>query len=516
MVSLRAPTEEVESRKPVHVVGVIDRSGSMSGEKLQLCKVTLNFLTTQLKRGDTFSLVTYDNQVKVELRPRVMDSEGKASAQRAIENVVSGGSTNLSGGLFEGVSQTAARAPEDITAVLLLTDGHANHGITDVDGILSGLEGCLHSVAPAKPTVFSFGYGPDHNADLLRAVADKGNNGQYYFVETNEDVAQAFADCLGGLTSVAGQNVKLSLRAAQGAAIKRVLTKYATRQPDAATAEVSLNDMYTDEERDILVVLALPALASPQHAPAPILEAGMECFHVAKSRLERLPPALAMVSRPAADLAAQAKIHVAVDKHYNRFKAAEAMDAAAEAARRGDLARGRMLVQRAKMEIADSVSREDALCMEMCEDLDECAEGMEDDCSYEAFGGKMMNCASASHWNQRACSRDVSAAYAQKKGVARKKKGGYATKSKKQSMQSMMDIMAIKSASPSNIPSPVAEEQQVQSALWDSSSSAGSRGSSSSLGAPDTAAPKMKKGKKSRSGSFTRGARKIAGKVFGA
>ena len=52
--------------------------------------------------------------------------------------------------------------------------------------------------------VFTFGFGTDHDADMLRSIADAGN-GLYYFLDDVDSIPESFCDCLGGLLSVAAQ-----------------------------------------------------------------------------------------------------------------------------------------------------------------------------------------------------------------------------------------------------------------------------------------------------------------------
>ena len=52
--------------------------------------------------------------------------------------------------------------------------------------------------------VFTFGYGGEHDADLLRAVGEAGN-GLFYYIDNADSIPESFCDCLGGLLSVAAQ-----------------------------------------------------------------------------------------------------------------------------------------------------------------------------------------------------------------------------------------------------------------------------------------------------------------------
>ena len=52
--------------------------------------------------------------------------------------------------------------------------------------------------------VFTFGYGSEHDTDLLHALASAGN-GLFYYIDNKDSIPESFCDCLGGLLSVAAQ-----------------------------------------------------------------------------------------------------------------------------------------------------------------------------------------------------------------------------------------------------------------------------------------------------------------------
>jgi len=116
------------------------------------------------------------------------------------------GCTNLSAGLGY-VNEVCAESTLK-TGLLILTDGHANRGVTDANA-LRGIVGGLR----ARNTNLSLScvaYGDTHNADLLRSLAEDAQ-GAYTIVRSIEDTAMAFGDTLGGLMSCAFQNVELDV-----------------------------------------------------------------------------------------------------------------------------------------------------------------------------------------------------------------------------------------------------------------------------------------------------------------
>ncbi|OQR83458.1 hypothetical protein THRCLA_10936, partial [Thraustotheca clavata] len=257
---ITAPACDENERKPIDLVVVLDRSGSMAGNKLTLCKKTMEFLAKELSAQDRVALVSYDTYVTTDLRLTKMTPEGKSLLASRVNAIQAGSCTNLSGGLLAGLDeiQQPRRAdngePNPVQSVLLLTDGLANEGISSKSGLVNMLEGALSK----NVSLFTFGYGSDHDADLLRQLSDLGR-GSYYFVQSLDGVSLAFADCLGGLLSVVAQNIKVEIVAMS---LNVSITSIKTKRPistikPSAHYEVDLGDMYGQEERDVLVQVTL-------------------------------------------------------------------------------------------------------------------------------------------------------------------------------------------------------------------------------------------------------------------
>merc|ERR1711907_210208 len=166
----------------------------------ELLRGTLRFLVSQLSSNDRFGLVVWDDDVRIQFPVTPMNSKGKEAAVSAIKDVNTRGCTNLSGGLFKAIDEVLedkhVDEPGRSSAVLLFTDGHANRWITDNAQLNDCVRGGLakHN-SVAAPAVFTFGFGSDHDAEMLRGIADEGN-GLYYYIENKEAIPGTFADCL--------------------------------------------------------------------------------------------------------------------------------------------------------------------------------------------------------------------------------------------------------------------------------------------------------------------------------
>eukprot|EP00542_Grammatophora_oceanica_P004234 CAMPEP_0194069514 /NCGR_PEP_ID=MMETSP0009_2-20130614/87679_1 /TAXON_ID=210454 /ORGANISM="Grammatophora oceanica, Strain CCMP 410" /LENGTH=412 /DNA_ID=CAMNT_0038722705 /DNA_START=559 /DNA_END=1793 /DNA_ORIENTATION=+ len=249
-------------RAPVDIGVALDVSGSMSGDKLELCKKTLEMILRQLTPKDTFALVSFSDNAVIEFPSQKMTKEAKASAISKVKSLSTLGSTNISAAIGM-VSQElfSVKNPNEVRSVLLLTDGLANQGITKCSGLVELARNCLSRSGAPPVTMHCFGYGSGHDDSLLRELSTCTLGGSYYFVENDSAVATAFGDALGGILSVVAQNAVLSVTVpevarAQGVKILEVSHEHKMRISDYEY-KVTVGDFYAEESRDVLFLVRL-------------------------------------------------------------------------------------------------------------------------------------------------------------------------------------------------------------------------------------------------------------------
>lgn len=179
---------------PIHLAILLDVSDSMKGERLDAVKRTLRAARTLFQPTDMITLVAFGIDARTVLANHLMSVAGMEEFYKQVEALSTNGCTNLSAGIMRLMETYSSATP--FTAILLLTDGMINQGITTTSGLLSMMGQGL-----AELPAFALGYGADHNRTLLRALATR-SYGSYTYVDSDEVLPIAMGDMLAGLRHV--------------------------------------------------------------------------------------------------------------------------------------------------------------------------------------------------------------------------------------------------------------------------------------------------------------------------
>src|SRR5687768_3111362 len=233
-------------RPPVNIALVIDRSGSMSGDKIVKAREAALEAVRRLSPDDIVALVAYDTTVQT-LIPAQRVGDGRR-LERAISGIEVGGNTALHGGVTRGAAEVR-RHMEDrrfVNRVILLSDGLANVGPSSPEDL--GRFGA--SLVKEGISVTTIGLGLGFNEDLMTRLAQR-SDGNTYFVEHSSDLPRIFAAELGDVLNVVARRIIIEIEFPAGVRPMKFIGRDGMIR--GQRAEFSLNQLYGGQEKFALV-----------------------------------------------------------------------------------------------------------------------------------------------------------------------------------------------------------------------------------------------------------------------
>jgi Ca-activated chloride channel homolog len=251
-VVIRITPPEVDtgaSKRPrLNLSLVLDRSGSMGGEKMLRAREATAYCIDQLLPSDRLSVVIFDSKVEVLIPSQL--AENKAQLKGLLQEVYARNSTALHEAWVRGGMQVSEHLTDGaVNRVVLITDGLANEGLTNVDQIVSQVRGLFDRGVSTS----SIGIGDDFNEDLLIPMANAGG-GNSWHVKTADDMQRIFAVELEGLIAQVAHTVTLGLVPADGVRLADVLNDFEMGE----TGRYKLPNLQAGSPVDVVVQLRIP------------------------------------------------------------------------------------------------------------------------------------------------------------------------------------------------------------------------------------------------------------------
>jgi Ca-activated chloride channel family protein len=207
-----APAEGARGQG-VDLVVVLDRSGSMQGQKLDTARRSLQHLLAGLAERDRFALISYSNGVRKHGDLLPVTERNRALMLSEVAAVAPDGGTNLGAGLASGIGLISeAGRSTNPGRVILISDGLANQGVTDPQAL-----GRMASAAAGREfAVSTVGVGSDFNEFLMTLIADRGA-GSYYYLADPSAFAEVFQKEFFATRSEAATGLVVSVALPEGA-----------------------------------------------------------------------------------------------------------------------------------------------------------------------------------------------------------------------------------------------------------------------------------------------------------
>jgi Ca-activated chloride channel family protein len=237
--------EPSQTRTPVNVAFVIDRSGSMEGERIAQARAAAAMAVSRLDARDIASIVIFDHTVEVLVPARPVADPALFVA--AISQIGVRGDTAIHAGVLTGAAEVARfKDPGRLNRVVLLSDGQANVGPSkpaDFAALGSALLGQGISVS-------TVGLGLGYNEDLMATLARAGD-GNHAFAREPTDLVQIFNKEFDDVLASCAQTVSIDIDLQPGVRAVRALSREGKVEP--AKAQFQLNQVYAATEHYVLL-----------------------------------------------------------------------------------------------------------------------------------------------------------------------------------------------------------------------------------------------------------------------
>ncbi|XP_048529263.1 E3 ubiquitin-protein ligase WAV3-like [Triticum urartu] len=405
------------ARAPIDLVTVLDVSGSMVGSKLALLKQAMGFVVDSLGPADRLCVVSFSSGANRLMRlARMSESDGgKDLAKRAVQSLAAGGGTNIGAALRKAAKVLDDRLHRNaVASVILLSDGQDTYTVprrgrdANYDALVPPsfmYTGAGNRSAP----VHTFGFGTDHDAAAMHTIAE-ATGGTFSFIENEADIQDAFAQCIGGLLSVAVQELRVDIACPQSGVRVRSVNSGCYRSHinvDGRSASIDVGELYADEERRFLLLMDVPRARSTTDVTH-LMQVSCAYRDMVTGRPTNVDGEDALVLRPS--WAVSLERCAEVERERVRLAATDGIAAARAAAERGAHEEAAEILQSGQRAVARSAAARagDSMCVELSRDLQEMSTRVADRRRYELSGRAYMLAGLSSHAQQRATSRQMS------------------------------------------------------------------------------------------------------------
>jgi len=257
VVEITAPklSQQPGARVPLNLAMVIDASGSMSGLPIEAAKAAAAGVIRRLAADDRVSVVSFADDVQVHCDAVLQDAEGRELAVSRTVSMATRGSTNLAAGWLSGcecVARVMESEPRLRNRVVLLSDGHANAGVTD-PAVLERHASELRARGIMSSTI---GIGEGYAPAQLQAIAEQGG-GRMHDAEAPEEIIEILLAELDEVAMTAMENVELRLELPPGVTAEPVGGLPFTR--DGAAVRAVVGALVSEGKRTVVFKVTAPA-----------------------------------------------------------------------------------------------------------------------------------------------------------------------------------------------------------------------------------------------------------------
>lgn len=323
------------ARPAVHLALVLDRSGSMAGDRMARAKAAARGVVERMQDGDVVTVVSFDTATELAVPPTVLGAGSRSSVLAAIDRIALGGDTCVSCGI-EHAMRELGRSASGPTRMIVLSDGKTNHGVRDADGLRALATGC-GSRGVAVTTV---GMGLDYEEDKLAAIAE-ASNGRHHFVESAGSLSALFEAEAESLAATLATDASIDVTLREGVRLVRVLDR--DHETTGSRLTVSLGALALGETKTVLIELEISTAA---RGSRPVADVALSYAEVGDTPA-RLDGSIGVVI----DGVGQAALDPVVQARLERSRTSTALEEANALLRKGQAAAARARIERRERQL---------------------------------------------------------------------------------------------------------------------------------------------------------------------
>jgi Ca-activated chloride channel family protein len=331
--------EETVERPPLNIGLVLDRSGSMAGQKIEYVRQAATYAVEQLLSTDRVSVTIYDDVIETIIPS--MCAVDKASIIRKIRRIYDRGRTALHAGWVQGGIQVSQHlSSKHLNRIILLSDGLANVGEINPDVIASD----VHGLAERGVSTTTMGIGREYNEDLMEVMARSGD-GNYYYIRSPDQLPSIFGIEMQGLMATMGNDVTLDIKPLAGVQIVELLNRLETND----NGQYRMPNLLFEQPVLVVARLKVPALDQTSE----LCKVYLSWHEPKQGTRSDCEASLELSAVPSAELEAY-ECNIEVRQHVALLMAARAREKSVELVARGDYEAARLLLDKTRQDMLNN------------------------------------------------------------------------------------------------------------------------------------------------------------------
>ncbi len=248
-----------QSAPPLNLAIVVDRSGSMKGERIARAIDAGVGIVERMRDGDTLSVVDFDTTAEVVVPPTQLSPRNRSSVEVGIRGIRIGGDTCISCGLETAAAELRAapiaNSADHVTRMIVLSDGATNHGVTD----MTGLRSIAARMRDRGCSITTIGVDVDFDEKVMAALATE-SNGRHYFVASAAGLPAIFSQEFDSLVASVAQDSEMTIELGPGVEVEQVFDRTFRREsgPNGARVVIPFGVLAAKQEKTALLKLKVP------------------------------------------------------------------------------------------------------------------------------------------------------------------------------------------------------------------------------------------------------------------